>query len=275
MAKLAETRASEFIKMVLVGDSGAGKTTALKSLVAAGYKLRILDMDNGVDSLRQFVLKETPEKADNVDVETLRDKYKLGNIYQAGKIVGKGPTTPAPNAYVKAVDLLSKWPDGTIPAEWGPEYILVIDSLTSLGKAAFEWARAMNPEAKDGRNWYGTAQASIENLLYMMTSEEFRTHLIVISHVQYVEEGADSKGEGGITKGYINAIGKALGPMIPRLFNTLIMATTSGQGAAVRREIRTLPTGIIDLKTPVPFKLNGPLPLGTGLNDLFNLIKEK
>ena len=75
MPSLAQHQSNEFTKLLIEGDSGSGKTGALASLVGAGYKLRILDMDNGLDSLKSFVMKDCPDKIDNVEFRTLRDEY--------------------------------------------------------------------------------------------------------------------------------------------------------------------------------------------------------
>ena len=55
MPSLANHQSNEFTKLLIEGDSGSGKTGALASLVKAGYKLRILDMDNGLDALKQTI----------------------------------------------------------------------------------------------------------------------------------------------------------------------------------------------------------------------------
>ena len=60
MPSLANHQSNEYTKMLLEGDSGSGKTGSLASLVAAGFSLRILDMDNGLEPLKQFVQKECP-----------------------------------------------------------------------------------------------------------------------------------------------------------------------------------------------------------------------
>lgn len=269
MAKLSEHHSSKFTKMILFGDSGTGKTGSLTSLAKAGYNLRILDTDNGLDILRQFVAKECPERLDSIDYETVRDKYVEGPIYMNGAVVGKGPTVKKPTAYLRTLDLLTQWSDGTTPTEWGDNTVFVLDSLTGLGKAAFEWARNMNVAAKDGRQWYGTAQASLENILALLTSEEFRTNVIIISHVDYRSEGENSP-----IKGYVNAVGAKLGPNIPKYFNTVVLAETSGSGANTRRRIKTLSNGTVDLKTAAPFKIERELELGSGLAELFKTLKE-
>jgi hypothetical protein len=259
MAKLSNHQSSQFAKIIFIGNSGTGKTGGLTSLVKAGYKLRILDLDNGLDSLRQHVLHECPESIDNVDFETLRDKFKATS---GGPIVDG-----VAKAYIDATKLMTKWSDDTIPAEWGPDTIFVLDSLTALGRAAFEWAKSLNPSSKDPRQWYFSAQQSVENIIALLTSESFRANVIVISHVNFVEESD------GTTKGYTSAIGRALGPIIPKYFNTLILAEASGMGKNVRRRIKTVPTGMIDLKNPAPFKLDAELPLETGLATVFATIK--
>jgi hypothetical protein len=62
MPSLDKHQSSEFTKLLLEGDSGSGKTGSLASLVAAGFKLRVLDMDNGLDSLANAVKRTCPDK---------------------------------------------------------------------------------------------------------------------------------------------------------------------------------------------------------------------
>lgn len=260
MPSLADHHSSRLVKMIYIGDSGTGKTGSLVSLVTAGYKLRILDLDNGIDVLAKYIKKECPDKIGNVQYETRRDRYK---------ITPGGPMVEgSPKAFVDAMNLLTKWPDGTVPSQWGENTVLVIDSLSALGKAAFEWARGMNPNSKDPRQWYAQGQKGIEDVLANLTGEAFATNVIIISHVQLQELP-----DGGV-KGYTNALGKAMGPVIPRYFNTLLLAESTGSGENVRRKIRTVPTGMIDLKSSAPFKLSKDYDLGTGLATIFAKLKE-
>lgn len=259
MPTAEEHSSSDFLKLIYIGDSGTGKTGSLASLVAAGYKLKFLDMDNGLDALVAHVRRDDPDKLKNIEYETRRDQYKA---------TASGPVIKGvPKAYVDSLKLLEKWSDESDPSEWGPETIFVLDSLTSFGKAAFEWAKGMNPTAKDPRNWYFTAQSSVEDVLSWLTGEEFRCNVIIISHVQYKEI------HDGTTRGYSTAIGSALGPIIPRYFNTLVLAEKSGQGKYIRRSVRTIPTSMIDLKTPAPWMVDDELPLESGMATLFEQLK--
>lgn len=260
MPKLTDHHSGKFTKLLYLGDSGTGKTGSLVSLVAAGYKLHVVDFDNGLDVLKEFAKRDCPDKLANVDYETVRDQYKAG---ATGPIVAG-----VPKALVASLKLLNKWSDETVPAEWGPEHILVIDSLTGLGKAAFEWAKGMNPTAKEPRQWYHQAQQAVDNVISLLTSEAFHANVIIIAHVQFVEQSD------GSMRGYANTIGKALGPMVPTYFNTMVLAKTQGTGTNVKRSIVTVPTSMIDLKNPAPFKVDKELPLESGLATLFAKLKE-
>lgn len=260
MPSLSQHQSNLYTKMLLEGDSGSGKTGALTSLVSAGYKLRILDMDNGLETLKTFVGKECPERIENIEFRTLRDKYKAS---AAGPILN-GPA----KAFVAAIKMLDRWKYDDVdlgdPSTWGPETILIVDSLTFLSDAAFEWAKSINSTAKDPRQWYGQAQDAIEKVLALLTSPNFETNVIVISHIKYVER------EDGSTKGYPTAVGSALSPVIPRYFNSVALCLTKGG----KRTLQTQATAMIDLKNPKPFEMAKEYPLETGLADFFSILRD-
>lgn len=260
MPSLADHHSSNIVKMIFVGDSGAGKTGALVSLVEAGYKLRIVDTDNGVDILRYLVLNKCPDKIGNVSYVTARDAY---SINAAGQLSTKGQ----PKAFAKAMKLTEDWEDGTKPREWGPDYIYILDTLGTLGKAAEAWAQGMNPGAKDPRQWFFTAQTAIEHYIMSLTADDFRTNLIVISHL------SEGPKEQIIKKLYPSTIGRALGPSIPKHFNNFILAESMGEGKNVKRVLRTVPNGTVELKTSAPFQLEGTLPQESGLATIFKTLK--
>lgn len=259
MTALSAYHGSQFIKCMLIGNSGTGKTSALLSLVQAGYRVRILDLDSGLDALVQLVLAKAKDKVANVDYETRRDRYKAS---QSGPVlIGQ------PKAFTDSLKLLDKWSDESSPAQWGADTILVLDSFTAFGRAAFEWAKGMAPSSKDPRQWYFAAQQACEDVIAMLTGDQFATNVIIISHVNYQEF------QDGTTKGTPSAIGSALGPKLAKYLNTLLLTESSGTGANVKRIIRTMPTSLIDLKNPISFKLDATLPLETGLATIFNELK--
>lgn len=262
MPSAVEHATDRFVKLLFVGNSGAGKTGALTSLVKAGYKLRIIDMDKGLDALINHVREADPKLLENIQYQTYHDRTKMTS---AGvKVAG------SPKAYVSLCNALEKWPDDdSDPASWGADTVLVIDSLTNVGRAAFKWAQAANPASKDPRQWYKTAQDLIEDFIANLVADEFATNVIVISHIDIVTTNENT------IKGFVSSIGKALGPKLPRFFNTLILSEVSGFGKNVKRRIKTVPTSLLDLKTPAPMRIEAEYPIETGLADIFEKLKGK
>ena len=264
MTSLSDHHASSIVKLLFIGDSSVGKTGAHISLVEAGYKLRFLDLDNGLDILVALVRKQCPDLIDMVDYETRRDKYKATTM---------GPVISGlPSAFTDSMKLMTKWSDDTDPAEWGEDTIFVLDTFDSLGRAAYEWAKGMNAIAvkpnMDPRSWIYTAQGALEDVLSLLCGEEFRTNVIVVSHVKSVEL------KDGTTKDFPAAIGSALSKHMGKYFNTILLAERSGEGKNIKRTIKTTATASADLKNPKPFTIDATLPLETGLATVFEKLKE-
>ena len=270
MPKLSDHQSNQYTKLLLEGDSGSGKTGSLASLVAAGYKLRILDFDNGLDALKAFVMRSSPENIDNVEFRTLRDKRKAGP---------EGPVIDGvPKAFPTALKMLDRWKytddggsevDLGVPSQWGPDHILVLDSLTFLSDAAFDFREPLAQRGRDGkydvRAVYKDSQDAIESVLALLTSETFRTNVIVTSHIRYVDNPDGTK------KGYPTSVGSALSPVIPRYFNTVALCETKAGG---KRSIRTAATAMIDLKNPKPFEMGKEYDIENGLAEVFKVLRQ-
>ena len=263
MVSLLDQKANPYVKLICMGDSGTGKTGSLESLVRAGYRLRILDMDNGTQPLATFIAHNSPDKAEellsSVLVESFRDE-EVASI--------KGPKLKSARAFEYAMKTLTAWSDETVPAEWGPDHILVIDSLTMLGRAAFNFARFAAPGAKDPRQWYFSAQQAIESIIAMVTSPDFHTNVIITAHVTIVET------QDGVSKGYPSSIGKAFAPHVVKYFSNIVLFQSSGTGRNFQRQITTVPTAVIDLKNAAPFRLDNTLSIEEGMAQIFATLKE-
>lgn len=258
MPKLSDHQSNSFQKVLLAGDAMSGKTGSLISLLKAGYKLRILDFDNKLDILKQLAQRECPEMLDNVDYVTVRDKFKAGP---------QGPVLDgAPKAFPTAMKYLDTWPDLGKPAEWGPDCILVLDSLSRMCDAAFDFNMAVMPAklSADPRAVYGAAQDATETVLATLTSEAFKTNVIVIAHVLYVEL------PDGTTKGFPQGVGQKLSPKIPQYFPTYVLY----QNRAGKRKIITTSTPLVDLANPAPFTIEKEYSIETGLAEIFAVLRE-
>lgn len=255
--------------MLLIGDSGSGKTGALASLAGAGYNLWIVDLDNGLDVLRNLLTsqgsKYGPAAAELVHFTTITDPMKQSG----GKLI------PVKASVWQRV---SKLLSGDDP--WGEEGkrkvldltekdVLVIDSLTFLSKAALNFCLAMNgrlgqkPHQSD---WY-EGQMQIESLLEMLYDESVKCNVVVISHIAYIGE------DNGPQVGYPSTLGKALPPKVGRYFNSIIQAKTSGIGAAQKRKLITNTSSMVELKTSAPMQVKKEYDLETGLAEFFRDVR--
>lgn len=262
MTTLDLHQSSRSIKMLLLGDSGTGKSGALASLVQAGFKLRIWDFDNGLDYLAARVRRDCPDKVRNVSFQTFHsDRWKLVGVNTISYLA------PAAD-FQRGLAQLDMWtadPPPSKPESWDPATtICVIDSLTFLAKAAYRYCDQLNPGAKDKRQTFFQAQQNVAAVISELTRDTFLPNVIMICHLDYQEtEGL------GVKKGFPRSIGSAFNPEIPTYFNTALLAETIGS----KRMIKTAPTGIIDLKSAVILPNMDPLPLETGLAAFFATAK--
>ena len=264
MPSLAKHQSNDFIKLLLLGDAKSGKTGSLVSLVKAGFKLRILDMDNLLDVLKYYVIEQCPDKLENVEFRTLRDKYKTG---PTGTIIDGQP-----KAWLESIKMLNRWKykDGEeemdlgSPGDWGPDCILVIDSLSRWCDAAYNLHQVMAPSGMDGRMIFFTAQKDVEKQLASLTSENFECNLIVICHGTFIDM------EDGTKKIFPQGVGQALSPKIPQYFpNYIRYKNVNGQ-----RTIQTVSDPMIDLANARPSLIKGTFKIETGLAEIFAALKE-
>jgi hypothetical protein len=265
--------------MLLIGDSGSGKTGALASLADAGYNLRILDLDNGIDILANIIKDpKSPYKKESLDrvfYETVTDKMKNVN----GKLMPAKATV-----WQRSMKLLDNWKteeqdpqDATKKittsdfgpiTTWTPKDVLVLDSLTFLSTAALNLQLSMNSrlgQAPQQQDWYA-GQQMIEGMLQMLYDEEVKCNVIVNCHITFI-------GDDNVQHGYPASLGKALPPKIGRYFNSMIMAKTTGSGANQKHKISTLSSPLVELKNTNPLRVKADYPLEFGLAEYFRDIR--
>lgn len=260
MPSLANHPSTEIVKMLVVGDSGVGKTGGLASLVDAGYKLRVIDFEAGLDPLAGFVKKR--ELLDNVSYHTLKDEYKISGSTVA---LSKAPS------FQRAMSLLNKWEtdDGDLGSvsSWGPDTVLVIDALSSMGRASLNMVLQANGQLMkppELQHW-GMAMDNIEKVLGNLTNPKMvPCHVIVLTHVTAQEQEG-----GGLVKLYPEALGTKLNPKVGRYFNNLLsLSITAGE-----KTYKTQKDGMLACKTSRPVK--DKYPLATGMADLFSDLLKK
>lgn len=283
MPALTNHQSKQTLKMLFVAPSGAGKTGALASLAAAGFNLRILDLDNGLDVLVDLLQNPNSKYkggAERVHFRTITEEMKNVN----GKLIPK-----TAKMWPTAIKMLDHWRDEGMDSKdeavkaqaianggvdlgpissWGSDDILVIDSLTMLSTAALNYVLSLNMRLgqRPHQSDWGEGQGLIEGLLQTLYAGEIKCNVIILCHVKHIGE------ENGPQVGYPNTLGQALPPKVGSYFNTILYAKTTGQGNALKREILTKTSGVVELKNTAPLKVADRYPLETGLADYFRAV---
>jgi len=274
-------------KLLNVGVPGSGKTGATACLVEAGYRLIVVDFDNGVDILVNL-LKETPGALERLYYETFTDKMQLikgqsrtkdDKIKPSAMIVTKG----TPTAFIDALAGLTKWKfpveDGSTETydlgnigEWGPDTIVLIDSLGFAGVAALRFVRQLNMHQLDtftSQPDYGQAMDMLEGMLQLLYSDSIKCHVIVNSHITFIDDILK-----GTLIGLPRALGSKLPPKVGGYFNSIVHTATVGSGKSARRVIRIASEGLVELKLPIlPGILPSELPIKNGLLTIFKTLQ--
>lgn len=267
---------SPLIKMLYMGDSGSGKTGSLCSLAAAGYNVRILDLDKGAQIIKGYVTDPAspylkpkpglwtgdPDIKKRMTYKTIQETF----ITKASQLIPKG------DSWQNIMNQLTEWKDGELNLgkleQWTSRDILAVDSFSRFCDSRMYMELVMNSRAVSGRQQqdYFKVQTAIEQALELLVSPAVNCHVVLICHVEYVEKDDKS------VRGMPQAMGKALGPKIGQHFNHTLLAQSKGQGAGIKRQILTQTTGVIDLKNANPLRVKPEYELESGLLEYFKAV---
>lgn len=251
-------------KTILMGDSGSGKTGALASLLLSGYKLHIVDYDNGLDVLANLLRQKynRPELLKNVNYETCTDRFKM---------VGGKPLPATADAWTKGTQAVDKFLSQNLDSD----DILVLDSLSFASKAAMRWVLKLNsrlaatPQIQD----WGAAQRLTEDMCALLFDQAVRTNVICICHIKYLDMSPKDKDGNPVgneeLRGYPEVAGRALSPGLARYFNNTLMV----RGLGSQRYIFTDTFNNVECKNSAPGSVKPRYPLETGLADIFAAVR--
>ena len=260
MPSLSAHPTRSVVKLLAFGDSKSGKTGSLVSLVAADYKLFILDLDNLLGILRRKVLEVCPDKIKNVHFASFSDKYKVGNVAVKEGVIFDG----RPMAWLNSLRMLNQWKDGDEdfgdPASWPDDHILVIDSLSRWCDVALNFHESVN-QNPDGRSTYKNAQDDVEKQISSLTSPLFPVNLIVIGHGVYLDL------DDGTRRILPQGVGAKLSPKIPTYFPNVVYYRNKSD----KRTIQLESDRMVNLANDAA--LAGELPIETGLATIFAALR--
>ena len=275
------------VKALSLGYPGTAKTGSLAALANSGrYKLRIVDLDGNAAPLYEYI---DPKFYENVDIVTIQEDLKLvGNAIRT-----KGP----PVVFKKTMDLLTQWrytegdqeTDLGSLYDWGTDTVLVLDSLTALGKAAMRRVLMLQNRLDSGprqKDW-GLAQTDQEAVCEILTSGAINCHVIVTAHLKLigppeveasddpdVKEGKKKVGNIIPYRYYPSALGKALPPEIGKHFPFIMLYQSKMVGGKVKRQVVTMPREDVDVKVPLA-SIPDTLPVDSALLTLFDAVEGK
>ena len=263
MASPQKLRANKGLRILNVGYPGTAKTGGLASLVNAGFKFRFLDFDGNTDPL---LARINPEMDKNVDIQFFEDEMRPSRN-------GYAEPVGIPHAFSDAWKMLDEWKfeeDGKEinlgkSDDWGPDTILVLDSLTKMGDAAFRRAmKLMNktPATVTDRVW-GLAMSEQASLIEKLTRPSNRFHIIVLAHLKIIAPKGERKGDTPLmehvkreiaelitTKLFPRALGYELPQVIGAEFPIIIENTKEVRGKEVKYKLNLSSSDVLDLKFP-------------------------
>lgn len=275
-------------RILLVGYPGGGKTSALAALANAGFKLRILSYDK-LGNMAPLLAYTQPDKLANIDIVAFEDKMRATPN-------GMEPVG-LPQAFSAGLQLMERWkyknPDGSEtdlgkPSEWGPDTVVALDTLTTMGDAAKRAAMVMmnkTPRTMTQAVW-GTAQNMQLEFIKRLNSNTNAFHTIVNAHLVMISPKDIEKDDSAMTRDikekvaaltptrlFPSALGKALPPLVGGEFSTILLAEPKFKGGKeVGRALKRVTDMDLDLKLPTKAEIPNEVDVSDGLLQIFKVL---
>lgn len=224
----------KLLKTLVVGDSGAGKTSQLALLANAGYKVVIADFGNKLQSIANLI---TPEGAKNLYVKTFRDDI----------INSKALAWPSFKQEIAKGD----WAGAGKIEDFDDKFVFAVDDLSNVYDAVKHYALASNGKKFNTRPTlpdFGTINDEMNAyIMDLLAGDQVMCHVVVNAHWQLVDD------EYGASR-YYPAVGTKNNSSrnSGRFFDNVIWLKVDRKG---NRTFRTSGDGNKDLKVALSNKV--------------------
>lgn len=221
------------VKVMLMGDSGMGKTYSLATLAATGLQVRVLFLENGLESLLGYWADKGQKVPENVKyMRVIQDSSSLDRLLQQAK----STSTMSQESLAKAIDTQRSSSDfytsllkamknfvdqdgvdhGSVES-WGTDVVFCIDGLTGISDAVR--SNVVGNKMMVALAEYPLMQQLIYGMLTNLCNKAI-CHVVLLSHVEKETDQIN----GGIRLYPATSAGKALLPKMAIHFSDVILA---------------------------------------------------
>lgn len=218
------------IKVLLMGGTGTGKTTAIKTFIEAGITPMCVFTENSFDVLGDVPkdkLHWTYINPTATSIKNLLDAAKRVGTLNADQIQKTHDMTrDGMNKYYPILNAIANFKcdrtgesfgDATT---WGTDKVFVMDSLSGLTIAATKLA--VGEKYAMTQPEFQIAMKTIENLIIQICTG-FQCHAVLTAHTERELDEVN----GGV-KIYPSTLGRKLAPVLGRYFTDVILAKRQG-----------------------------------------------
>ena len=219
-------------KTLLLGGTGTGKTYSLGRLAEIGYKVRILFLEPGQETIGKYFADRGKPIPGNIAWHYVRPTAPSWSamMNMAKKIntlsfkAMSELSDPDRSQYAEFLDILgacARFVDdrsGEVLGQvddWGTDTVFAVDSLTGLSIAAKNLVTGAKPVVAPGE--WGTAMDNLERFLTNLCMQH--CHVVLIGHLEREVDEVS----GGI-QNMASTLGKKLAPKLPRFFSDVVQA---------------------------------------------------
>ena len=254
MPAFSEFKKTQRVKLLIAADSGSGKTGCLASLANAGYRLRIIDLEDNLNVLNSYLTEEGIKNVHWITID---------------------PEDPKAAQGIQA--LTRHWKIGAEDlgktSSWTNKDVLVIDSATRLGDACLA---ATKPANSDGRTHYISAGQEFDEIMDYILGPALNCNIVVTAHLRYKEvvqnpgPGQDPAKMPKLFRIYPTCLGDTMTTRFSRGFTDVFGIEVSSMGNKVTRHFRTDADSMMGMKSSAPsvLKLKEDFDLGAIFNKL-------
>lgn len=231
-------------KILVLGDSGSGKTHLMSTLAEAGIEVFHLGLEPAQATIAKAIrdaIKKNP-KADfsnyhYVDLPALTSSFK-SMIDTATKVNTlsfkaicdlEGLNRDQTRQFIRMMELLSNFKEGDKSYgsvdSWDNTRALVIDSLSALNVMAKTLVAGQNPALSPSQ--WNMAQDAVRTFLNKLCFD-CNCHVVVLGHLEPEKDEVS-----GRVMNMPSTLGKKLGPELGRYFDEVVIAKKTENGWAL------------------------------------------